>query len=419
MSYLTDDISMASVNAAKVVDIDETIREAKSLLDSHLQDGQDVAAIQNALTMINQTEDYQLQPEFVQEIDEVINSVGNIVVTRNDSGPLVSGTESFGFTLTPKEWRRTRVEGCESILDELSKTMKVYTNKLSEKLSEIFTGNKYTIEGLTDRIEEAHKKLTFIETVRTDIEFVTIPENIAKALSIDFKTIATQPGIDKLIGTEVNLIGMLIKLWVQENVQYKNKLIKFFGNKGRGDFLELYRLHPKFVSKKLYIDEDNSDEVTWSVPNKLLGNGAFLFTENAHKPETLTELANSQGYVGYRIVKPSEVNYPRPIPPLNVKPISISQMESIVKTVKMIISLMTLINQPNNDFDTDGKDIKDLTNTIKSTEDEILMDAFSGMLSSYQQNVISAQGNIIRYLGEIGSTLITYLFIHMEGYDDA
>lgn len=419
MSYLTDDISMASVNAAKVVDIDETIREAKSLLDSHLQDGQYVAAIQNALTMINQTEDYQLQPEFVQEIDEVINNVGNIVVARNDSGSLVSGTESFGFTLTPKEWRRTRVEGCESILDELSKTMKVYTNKLSEKLSEIFTGNKYTIEGLTDRIEEAHKKLTFIETVRTDIEFVTIPENIAKALSIDFKTIATQPGIDKLIGTEVNLIGMLIKLWVQENVQYKNKLIKFFGNKGRGDFLELYRLHPKFVSKKLYIDEDNSDEVTWSVPNKLLGNGAFLFTENGHKPETLTELANSQGYVGYRIVKPSEVNYPRPIPPLNVKPISISQMESIVKTVKMIISLMTLINQPNNDFDTDGKDIKDLTNTIKSTEDEILMDAFSGMLSSYQQNVISAQGNIIRYLGEIGSTLITYLFIHMEGYDDA
>lgn len=419
MSYLTDDIQMAAVNAAKVVNLEESVKEANRLLDSHLADSAHTAVIQDALSKIKDIEDYQVQPELVVEVDEVINNVGNILVSRGDQGISVSGTESFGITLTPKEWRRTRIQGCESILEELGKTLKVYANKLSETLSEIFTSNRYTIDGLSERLEEANKKLTFIETPRPDIEFVSIPEAVSKVLSINSNTIVTQPTVEKMISSEVNYFGMIMKSWVQETVLYKNKLIRFFGNKGRGDYMDLYRLHPKFVSKKCYIDEDNSNEVTWIIPNGFLGGGALFFTENARKPESLSELPTNQLAVGYRIVKPSDVKYPRPIPELNVKPLSITQLESLNKTAALCITLMKELNRPSNDFDSDGKDIKDLLNTLKGAGDEQLMDAFGGMITHYQQNVVTTQANFIRYLGELVNAIITFMFIHMEGYDDA
>lgn len=418
MSYLTDDISMAAVNEAKVVNLDESVKEAQTLLNNHLLDSNHISTITTALNKIKETEDYQVQPDFVEEIDAKINDVGNLIVSRGGDVSLVSGTESFGLTLSPKEWRRTRIAGCESILEELGKTIKNYSNKLAEKLAEIFTGHRYTIASLEERLNEVDKKLTFIEGLRDDVQFVTIPEMINKSLQVNYRAIATDTNLDKILNSEINFIGMAIKSWSVESTAYKNKLIRFFGNKGRGDFKDLARFHPKFLSKKMFIDEDNSNEVTYSTPNRFIGMGALFFTENTRTPESLSDLVSGQAFVGYEMV--SEVNPGgRPVTDLNIRPIPIGQLENIRKTTLLTINLMKVISEENNDFDTDGRDIKDILSSLKTAGDAVLMDSFSGMLSHYQSNTSFTQGKLVAYLGQLASHLITFMFINMEGYDDA
>lgn len=416
MSYLSDDIAMAAVNEAKVVNIDDSVKEAQSLLTSHLLDSAHVTVIKNALDTIKQTQDYELQPELVQHIDKNINDVGNVMISRGGDVELVSGTESFGLTLSPKEWRRTRVEGCESLLDELTKNIKGYASKLAEKLSEVFSGNKLNIDSLVERLEEANKKLLFIEHRRDDVEFVNIPEIIVKTLTDGSdRQIVTNPNIDKILNNELNLAVMCVKFWSDDSTKYKNKVIKFFGNKGRGDFRDLIWTHPKFTAKKSYIDEDNSNEVTWTTPGRLLGNAGIFFTEIQGDYESLAEVAGR--FPGYRVV--TEYNSGRPIQAINIKPLSITQLETISKTVGSCIETMKLISSSDNSFDISARDIKDILNSLKDKGDTVLMDSFSGIIANYQSNTIHAQAEWVKYFGQVASHLITFMFINMEGYDDA
>lgn len=421
MSYLATDLSMASLNEAKVANLDEVVKEAKTAIDSHLIDSEQYDAIQSALNRINEKEDYEITPDFVAEVDGVINEASDIIVNRNGGTTLsVSGTENFGLTLTPKEWRKSRVAGCESILEELGKSIKRWSNQLSEKLSEIFTGNRYTIESLEARLVEMDKKLTFIESIKEPGKLITIPSGINKTFRKDNGYLTTQTNFAKILGSEVNFAGICIKSWAEESVRYKNNIIRYFGNKGRESLSILDRSRPKLFSKKFYMDDLNTKLFYWTTPQRLLGDANIAFAQlDKAQYETLKEMIQSTSQVGYDFVSVAEVHTHDKVPDLNIAPFSIDSLEAIKGQVKTIVSIMRLINQKDNDFDADSRDIKDVLSTLKDSEHDALLEGFSEIVSRYQENTIYIQSSFIRYLGQLASHLITFMFINMEAYDDA
>lgn len=419
MSYLSTDLSMASISEVKVENLDEVIKEAQTAIDGHLIDSEQYQVIQTALDRINETQDYEITPEFVQEIDETINTVDRVIVDRNGAPSVaITGTESFGLTLSPKEWRKTRVAGCESILEELAKNIKRWTNQLGEKLSEIFTGNRYTIDSLSERLVELDKKLTFIETISDQNELVTIPSAINKSFRYGNGYLTTNTNFSKILDNEINFIGIVVKSWAEESVRHKNNIIRYFGNKGRDNYEILHRQHPKLFNKKDFVDEDNSDFVYWTIPQRFLGMGSIWFIQYQGKDyNDLSSLVGFEESTGYDFISKSGTG--KPNPDLNIKPFSINDLENIKNSIKRIIEIMRLLNQKNNDFDADTKDIKDVLNTLRNLGDETLIDNFSGLVAHYQENTIYVQSSFIRYLGQLASHLITFMFIHMEAYDDA
>lgn len=416
MSDLETDLKMASISEVKVEDLNKKIDEAQEVLNQQTVDTETYNGIKNTLDKINELEDYEITPEIVQEVDTTINEAAKIVVERNGDFSIdISGTEQFGLSLTPKEWRKSRVAGCESILDELMKTIKRWNTQLKEKLEEIFLGNKYTIESLNERFGELDKKLIFITTLKDEKELITIPSVINQTLIMPDNrgALTTQPGFPNILDKEVKYIAMGIKSWVDESVRYKNSIIRYFGNKAKADFNILKRFHPKFFTKKDLVQ----DNLLWKTQYPFLGRATLCFVEpnGNYAPSDLNsfiELLNETGYDFY-YEESNKFN------DMKIYPFSIDELEKIKISIKSVISIMELLNSKPNDFDADTKDIKDVGETLKSNGDEGLIDNFLNLVSHYQENTIFIQSSFIRYLGQLASHLITFMFIHMEAYNES
>ena len=420
MSYLETDLSMAAISEVKVPDLDKVVHEANLAIDSGLLTAKHRDKISGALDRINSKKNHEITPEFVEEIDEEINEVSKEMITDDDEGKLeftLNGTESFGFTLTPQQWRESRIKGCETLLEDLGRQLKRWTSTLSEKLSEIFTGNQYTIESLEERFVELEKKLTFIDQLSGEKEFISISAGINKTFYKGHSTLTTNPDFPKLLNNEIQYVGICLKSWIDESVRYKNNLVRFFGNKAKGDLKTIQRVHPKLFSKKVGFDKENTSIAYYIPPQALMGGVQIGFGEhfNYNFGTELELMISETKDVGYDFVRSDDIN----VDDVKVTPRSIDDLEALKGSIKNVISVMKLINKKNNDFDADTSDVKDVSSTLKDAEDNILLEGFSELVARYQENTIYIQAAFIRYLGQIASHLITFMFLHMEAYDDA
>ena len=76
MSKLDTDLSMATISLAKVVDINKVIEEAKVALQNKSLNEDYHKRVKSVLEQIEDKEDYELTPDFIEEIDSEINDIG-------------------------------------------------------------------------------------------------------------------------------------------------------------------------------------------------------------------------------------------------------------------------------------------------------------------------------------------------------
>lgn len=418
MSYLTTDLAMATVSTAKVANVDEVIRNAEIALSNHRLSQENKNHISKALDKLKSTSAAEITDDMASEVDGLISGVSTVTVSENGKAVInvIAGTE--GFNLSNKEqWRLSRIEGLESLLDELSKNIKRWANKLNVKLNELFSSNKKAVESLKKRIIELDKYMAELEGNSANESSVIIPPGIEKCLAVNSKTILDKSNIENILNTEVNYIFTVLKNWILETVSYKNKAIRYFGNKASGPLSELYRPHPRFFSKKSFVDENVMTLVYYTPPKGFIGGGGIWFCENTKKPETLKEAAGFFEDSGYNIIQSSDADKQRYIGFMETDVLKFKQLENIYNTISKIIEIMEHLNHKSNDFDLSDRDVKDVLSTVKNLNDPDILDSYGVIFTHYQLDASATQSGFIKYLYNLCDKLISFMFIHLESYE--
>lgn len=410
MSKLDTDLSMATISLAKVVDINKVIEEAKVALQNKSLNEDYHKRVKSVLEQIEDKEDYELTPDFIEEIDSEINDIGNVVVgSDGEIKTKVEGTENFGFSLKPKDWRADRVASCESLLDDIYGNIKKWVNTLGDKLNEIFSNNQYAIDSLKERLEEASKHLSVVADKPITNEFVIVSKDINRRLWTDKGSIITNVDFINKLDDEIKFILMIIKVWGLDCTERKNKILKFFGNKGK-DISLLQWKHPK-IFNKYYIDPDEGSNYQYWYPNRrLMGIGTINFREYKGPSSTLEESLPISA-LGYEVY--DEYNL-KEVKELGVKAWDTNTLDDLYAVIKTVIDVLEVLNNEDNDFNFDKKDLKDVMNTVNQTNDELLIKSFLSFTSDFQSSVLSNQSKFVKNLSILASHLITLMFMHME-----
>lgn len=417
MKQLTDDLRMASVNLASVANVDKVINDAQTALKNYHLSVNNKKLLTTTLEKIKATPIYDLDPETVEEIDEILDEVSTVTVDANGNATLVTltGNEHFGFTLTPSQWKRERIAGCESLIDDLTKNLKRWANQLTSKINELWISNRYTVEALKKQVIDLDQLFTAVNRNAEKLPLINIPQTINKVLSVNNRTIITHAYVDEVLSAEVNFIFNVIKVWNNETVGFKNRFIKYFGNKAKNPVNELKRPRPPFFSKKLYVDEMNMSYVYFTPPKAFIGGGAITFCEYTKPFEDIAEAAGRLEGSGYHLNQALDTDKSQ-IASHNITPLAFSKLEDIYNVVSKIISIIEGLNDKNGLFNISDRDVKDVLNTVRSLNDEVILDAYAAISTQYQLGVTATQTGFIKYLHTLCDKLIAFITINLEAY---
>ena len=198
---------------------------------------------------------------------------------------------------------------------------------------------------------------------------------------------------------------MIIKVWGLDCTERKNKILKFFGNKGK-DISLLQWKHPK-IFNKYYIDPDEGSNYQYWYPNRrLMGIGTINFREYKGPSSTLEESLPISA-LGYEVY--DEYNL-KEVKELGVKAWDTNTLDDLYAVIKTVIDVLEVLNNEDNDFNFDKKDLKDVMNTVNQTNDELLIKSFLSFTSDFQSSVLSNQSKFVKNLSILASHLITLMF---------
>lgn len=409
MSYLTDNLLMATVSASKVSDVAEVVDEAERAVGGHLVAADKRRQLASVLERIKNTQADELTEKFKHDVTNVLDEAVKIVVSQGGEVKVELNT------IEGTEWRDQAIHGCESVIDELTRGIKRWTNQLSAKFNEVWTANFYAVDTVKKRLSEIDNDLASLKTPERIKDTLTVPAGLDKSFLVDYKSILTKSNIDAIILGEVNYLFTAIKFWNLETIEFKNRAIKFFGNKARGPLSTLDRHHPRFFSKKAFVDENDSQYVYYTPPRPFIGGGGIWFCESTHKEDTLVDKMHRLDASGYNIVQSSDTNHTR-AKETDITPLSIKQLEKLFDCVSKIVDISETLNKKNNEFDLSDKDAKDVLKTITETQDETIITAFSSLFVHYQLDVSATQSGFIRYLYQLANHVITFIALNLACY---
>lgn len=103
---IIEDLKMAEVNLAKIENAKSLIEDANNTLNNYKTDLKSKEEIKTSLDNVTKLANYEIQPAFVEETDDFITAKADLIV--KDGRINISGTEAFGFTLTPGRWKELR-----------------------------------------------------------------------------------------------------------------------------------------------------------------------------------------------------------------------------------------------------------------------------------------------------------------------
>ena len=412
------ELQMAEISLAKVPDVTELQKEASKLVEDIRTDIAVKDRVEKALTVINEKADYEITPRLVQETDDMINEFGGLKVKAGGKIS-VDGMESFGLTVTPKEWRATRVAGLESFLADTYRNIKRLANQLTDTFERRYTELTTSLEVLDTRIENVTSMLDSVTQQRDGKKQVELNGLLVRALTKGNEAFPSD--LAKHIVKEVNYFSSVMKLCEMELSRYRGNIIRYFGNSKLKELNNITFSAPKILNFNGKVDpkEENVFLRSESAPMlegrvvsckfvapRWLKDHYTGESENDIYSELLAE-------TGFEL---RAVNR-RDSGSVNVNTMTLSQMFTILKVVQELVEYIRNLNNEYNSLDLNPEEIKDNLVTLKREDDEGKVRQYALLTTDYDYKVNLFRADVSNYLTVLSSHLLTLLTVHLECYD--
>lgn len=412
------ELQMAEISLAKVPDVTELQKEASKLVEDIRTDIAVKDRVEKALTVINEKADYEITPQLVQETDDMINEFGGLKVKAGGKIS-VDGMESFGLTVTPKEWRATRVAGLESFLADTYRNIKRLANQLTDTFERRYTELTTSLEVLDTRIENVTSMLDSVSQQRDGKKQVELNGLLVRAL-----TKGTEPlpsDLAKHIVKEVNYFSSVMKLCEMELSRYRGSIIRYFGNNKLKELNNITFNAPKILNFNGKIDPKEENVFIRSESAPMLEGRvvsckfvAPKWLKDHYKGESendmYSELLAETGFE-LRAVNRKDSGS------LNVNTMTLSQMFTILKVVQELVEYIRTLNNEYNSLDLNPEEIKDNLVSLKREDDEGKVRQYALLTTDYDYKLNLFRADVSNYLTVLSSHLLTLLTVHLECYD--
>ena len=413
-----EELQMAEISLAKVPDVSELKKEAAKLVEDIRTDISIKDRVEKALIVINEKADYEITPQLVQKTDDMINEFGGLKV-KAGGRITVDGMESFGLTVTPKEWRASRVAGLESFLADTYRNIKRLANQLSDTFERRYTELTTSLEVLDTRIENVTSMLDSVTQQRDGKKQVELNGLLVRALTKGNEAFPSD--LAKHIVKEVNYFSSVMKLCEMELSRYRGNIIRYFGNSKLKELNNVTFSAPKILNFNGKVDpkEENVFLRSESAPMlegrvvsckfvapRWLKDHYTGESENDVYSELLAE-------TGFEL---RAVNR-RDSGSVNVNTMTLSQMFTILKVVQELVEYIRNLNNEYNSLDLNPEEIKDNLVTLKRGDDEGKVRQYALLTTDYDYKVNLFRADVSNYLTVLSSHLLTLLTVHLECYD--
>ena len=412
------ELQMAEISLAKVPDVTELQKEASKLVEDIRTDIAVKDRVEKALTIINEKADYEITPQLVQETDDMINEFGGLKVKAGGKIS-VDGMESFGLTVTPKEWRASRVAGLESFLADTYRNIKRLANQLTDTFERRYTELTTSLEVLDTRIENVTSMLDSVTQQRDGKKQVELNGLLVRAL-----TKGTEPlpsDLAKHIVKEVNYFSSVMKLCEMELSRYRGSIIRYFGNNKLKELNNITFNAPKILNFNGKLDPKEENVFIRSESAPMLEGRvvsckfvAPKWLKDHYKGESendmYSELLAETGFE-LRAVNRKDSGS------VNVNTMTLSQMFTILKVVQELVEYIRNLNNEYNSLDLNPEEIKDNLVTLKREDDEGKVRQYALLTTDYDYKLNLFRADVSNYLTVLSSHLLTLLTVHLECYD--
>ena len=412
------ELQMAEISLAKVPDVTELQKEASKLVEDIRTDIAVKDRVEKALTVINEKADYEITPQLVQETDDMINEFGGLKVKAGGKIS-VDGMESFGLTVTPKEWRASRVAALESFLADTYRNIKRLANQLTDTFERRYTELTTSLEVLDTRIENVTSMLDSVTQQRDGKKQVELNGLLVRAL-----TKGTEPlpsDLAKHIVKEVNYFSSVMKLCEMELSRYRGSIIRYFGNNKLKELNNITFNAPKILNFNGKIDPKEENVFIRSESAPMLEGRvvsckfvAPKWLKDHYKGESendmYSELLAETGFE-LRAVNRKDSGS------VNVNTMTLSQMFTILKVVQELVGYIRTLNNEYNSLDLNPEEIKDNLVSLKREDDEGKVRQYALLTTDYDYKLNLFRADVSNYLTVLSSHLLTLLTVHLECYD--
>lgn len=414
-----NDLKMAEISLAKVPNVENMVKEANEVMDDFRVNVAIRDEVQAALDTVEQRSDYQLSIPVVTEVDQVINKHSNIVV--KDGMSLVSGTEAFGLSLLPSEWRILRTGALKEILAESYKNIKRWANALSENFERIWVELNTSIEVLETRLEATLATLDIVTNKVDGVNEVEISELVARSISKNGKL----PGGDiaSVLKGEINYILLCLRAWSSEQIKYKGDIIRYFGNERNVELDEVVRNLPKVFDQRGEVESDKRNMLIAKRTRPMIGDKVFegialdpkWVKDNIKTVADNTAYADALSYTGYEV---EEFKGSSKVGKTTMPVMTMSQMYALCDLVENILSELRKMNREDDPTNFNPDDVKDVLSTLKATNTSDQRAYQYGLMTAdYQYNVNHFKTQSSTMLTVLASHLITMINAHLANYN--
>lgn len=412
------ELQMAEISLAKVPDVTELQKEASKLVEDIRTDIAVKDRVEKALTVINEKADYEITPQLVQETDDMINEFGGLKVKAGGKIS-VDGMESFGLTVTPKEWRASRVAGLESFLADTYRNIKRLANQLTDTFERRYTELTTSLEVLDTRIENVTSILDSVTQQRDGKKQVELNGLLVRALTKGAEPLPSD--LAKHIVKEVNYFSSVMKLCEMELSRYRGAIIRYFGNNKLRELNNVTFNAPKILNFNGKIDPKEENVFIRSESAPMLEGRvvsckfvAPKWLKDHYKGESendmYSELLAETGFELRAINR-------RDSGSVNVNTMTLSQMFTILKVIQELVEYIRTINNKYNSLDLNPEEIKDNLVTLKREDDEGKVRQYALLTTDYDYKLNLFRADVSNYLTVLSSHLLTLLTVHLECYD--
>lgn len=412
------DLKMAEISLAKVRDVVNMEKEAVALLSDFRVSIEVKDQVADALNQIENASDYQITPKIAAEVDGLINSKADIVV--KDGSISVSGTEAFGLSMLPAEWRRTRITVLKQMLAETHKNIKRWANQLSDNFQSRWVELTTSTEVLESRLESLQATLDAVFTIGEGMDTVELNELLSRSISKDGKVLTGD--LSKQLQGEINYILSCLKLWEMHQIRFKNTVIRYFGNARNTDITIIERDLPKLFDQRGKLDDRGQEGMLFAQDSRPMLDGyrmqgiAILpkwIKDNIKGPEDNTTYADTLSLTGYELLR----NEGYKVSKTTMPTLRYQQILSIRDLVVMIIERLKVMNLETDPVNFNPEDVKDVLSTLRAADAEESRAYQYGLITSdYQFNVNAFKTQVTTMLIVLANHYITMLNQHLENY---